>query len=381
MTVSDRCVSTTKQSVPEASEAAAVPALSLLDAVARFTHHRDIDSLNHSFTVSLAQLFQAGHVELYKRASEHGDYSHVLLRCTRAPDGSAELFSSELDRHDPLHEAVRLCRSTTLRQLADGSHQLLMPIHCDGVLIGSLRLHRPQPLETARMLIEGLVEIYANYIGLLNESERDKLTGLYNRRTFDRHLRMLLQQVRRQHAPEVDTAAANGEAHDGRDAGERQRLHVEKRLKLPGSLWLAIVDIDFFKRINDTYGHLYGDEVILLLAQQMRLSFREGEVLFRFGGEEFVVLLTASDRGTAHAALERFRKHIAQYIFPQIGSISVSVGFAVVGHNDYPTTVMDRADKALYYAKQTGRNQVFSYEDLRSQGELGSTPAGSVDLF
>ena len=330
--------------------------LALLDSVAQFTHHRDIDALDHSLTLSLAQLSAAQVVSLYKRAGENGDALRTLVRCVRDADGALSVRSLELDTHDTLHQAPS---SGVHRRLPCGAYQLRVPILRDGVLLGELQLEGHDPLAPLQPLVEGMARIYANYMALIHESEHDKLTGLYNRGALDRHLQRLLKQFR-------GAALLSGD---------------KPPLDRAGEIWLAILDIDHFKRINDTLGHLYGDEVILLLAQQMRTSFRQGDVLFRFGGEEFVVLLGASDADAAHHALDRFRRSVADHVFPQIGCVTVSIGYARVSANDYPATVLDRADKALYFAKNNGRNRLYNYECLRQLGELSASHAGSVDLF
>jgi diguanylate cyclase (GGDEF)-like protein len=346
------------------------PHMRLLDSVAQFTHHRDIDALDHSLTLSLAELTSARVVSLYKRAGESIGQQESLVCCARRADGGFALDSVEPDGDNAAHDSLRHCAAqlrTHAGYAPDGAYHMLVPIHRDGQPIGAIRLESGHPLDAVRPLVDGFARIYANYIGLINESERDKLTGLYNRRTFDRHLQRLLKR-----GPTASSSAMRGHGA----AAEDLRSHR------PGSIWLAILDIDHFKRINDNYGHLYGDEVILLIAQQMRTCFRQSDVLFRFGGEEFVVLLGAADESAAQAALERFRQRVASYVFPQIGCVTVSVGYAKVGDQEYPATIIDRADKALYFAKNSGRNRVFNYEDLLAQGELGDyVAAGSVDLF
>ena len=202
-----------------------------------------------------------------------------------------------------------------------------------------------------------------------HESERDKLTGLYNRRSLERQLQRLLQQ-RSELVRQV--SAALPVAYEQRQAHTGEAPHV----------WLGILDIDHFKRINDNFGHIYGDEVILLLAQQMRASFRQGDALFRFGGEEFVILFSATDEATVKTVLDRFRQRIADYEFPQIGHITISIGYARIGEHDYPASAVDRADQALYYVKQHGRNGIRGYEELGADGLLEQGKmAGTVDLF
>ena len=334
----------------------------LLDSVAAFTHHRDIDALDHSLALSLAKLAPARAVVLCKRALD-GRRLESLVRCAADAHGVFALRACEPDADDSALEPVWRCmdQQQSHAEANADDHRLYVPILHEGRALGALQLEADAPLDGALALAEGFARIYANYITLLNESERDKLTGLYNRRTFERHLQRLF------HRPVAARAVE-----------ERRASHAA-----PDRVWLAIFDIDHFKRINDTYGHIYGDEVILLLAQQMRASFRQGDVLFRFGGEEFVVLLAGHDEAEARGALERFRQRVASYLFPQVGHVTVSVGYALAAMGDYPETVIDRADKALYFAKEHGRNRTHGYEELLGRGALAAeqVSTGSIDLF
>jgi diguanylate cyclase (GGDEF)-like protein len=130
------------------------------------------------------------------------------------------------------------------------------------------------------------------------------------------------------------------------------------------SSWIAILDIDHFKRVNDNFGHLYGDEVLLIFSQLMGKCFRYNDFLFRFGGEEFVVILNLATQKDAVAAFNRFREAIANYNFPTVGRVTVSIGLTRVDGISMPTTQLDHADKALYHAKDSGRNRVILYEDM-----------------
>jgi diguanylate cyclase (GGDEF)-like protein len=89
---------------------------------------------------------------------------------------------------------------------------------------------------------------------------------------------------------------------------------------------LAIIDIDNFKSVNDNFGHLYGDEILIQLAQIIRSSFRDEDLKFRFGGEEFVILLKASSIEACKHTLERFRQNVASQDFPTVGQVTVSIG-------------------------------------------------------
>ena len=231
-------------------------------------------------------------------------------------------------------------------------------IHC------CIRLAYQHPCNAkSRQLIEGIVRIYANHQDLLDYSERDSLTGLLNRKTFDaRFARMTAQCV---------------SSRQNKPPGQAERRHSEQAREN----WLAVVDIDHFKRINDRFGHLYGDEVLILVANILKSSFRANERIFRFGGEEFVILLRSATLENATMVFERLRRAIEAYDFPQVGRVTISLGFVSIS-GDTPVVVLGHADQALYYAKQNGRNQVQLYDRLVAENLLHPENAsGSVEFF
>jgi len=114
----------------------------------------------------------------------------------------------------------------------------------------------------------------------------------------------------------------------------------------------------------------------------MRSCFRFYDQVYRFGGEEFVVLLRCSGEDDAMAALERFREAVRGYVFPQVEHITVSVGFTDVRHGDSPNAAVERADRAVYFAKNHGRDQVRCHAALVRKGLLeDEKKAGDIDLF
>ena len=205
-------------------------------------------------------------------------------------------------------------------------------------------------------LANSILTYYSEHLALIEYAETDTLTGLLNRKSFDEHLFRVLS-----------TASADAQYENSGAHPHRRRIAPSN----PGLRWLALIDIDYFKSVNDTHGHLIGDEVLLLLAQKMQESFRLDDQLFRFGGEEFVAVLQTTERSEAHAVLDRFRRFIETIDFPIVGRITVSVGFTQIDYFDNPLDLVDRADKALYYAKKNGRNRVESYETLHEAGLLG----------
>ncbi len=261
---------------------------------------------------------------------------------------------------------------TEQRSMAEGispvgnTYLLWLPVWLNDKPIACVEMSSATPF-TSQMhaVAEGILCVYRNFQSLLDYSERDSLTGLFNRKTFDENFsKMVLYS---------DAKKSRKEA----PGGERERR------ELPDSeeQWLAVFDIDHFKRVNDEYGHLYGDEVLILLANLLKSSFRACDRTFRFGGEEFVILLRSVTQDNARMILERFRQQVADYPFPQVGRVTVSVGFVRLSGNA-PIVILGRADQALYHAKSNGRNRVCFYDDLLDQGILQpESSSNSVEFF
>ena len=243
---------------------------------------------------------------------------------------------------------------------ADAAHRVVVPLQTPQGIWGLLELTGSAPLTPHSLeLLDGILQTYHNVVGLLDYGERDALTELLNRKTFDGAFFKATAEQQRDELPE---------------GGERRHTHPD------AGVWLAVLDIDHFKHVNDNYGHLIGDEVLLLLARLMRSSFRFHDLLYRFGGEEFVVLMRCDSVEHAHSALERLRERVQAYSFPQVGSITVSIGFSVLLAHDTPSGAFGRADKAVYHAKEHGRNQVCNYQDLVTSGAIVEQVAEGMDV-
>ncbi len=158
-----------------------------------------------------------------------------------------------------------------------------------------------------------------------------------------------------------------------------RRGHIEAELRrqvkawerLPEDFSILLLDIDFFKRVNDTHGHAVGDEVLRRLATRAQETLRGSDIFGRWGGEEFIVLLPATPLSQAVEAGERLRLAIADLTFTGEGGrrfcITVSVGVAQLAPGETADTLTERADKALYAAKSAGRNRVLAYEPGQTQ--------------
>jgi len=213
-------------------------------------------------------------------------------------------------------------------------------------------------------MVNGLLGIYRNFYAVLSDSQLDMLTGLPNRKTFDETINKIYldRPLATEHVPTNRRTDLNGKN---------------------ATFWLGMADIDNFKRINDNWGHLYGDEVLLLTSQLMQAHFRENDYMFRFGGEEFVIILSAPTQEKALMAFERFRVAMEEYSFPQIGQVTVSIGVIKMDPKIFTATLLDHADKALYHAKNSGRNQTCTYDELLKKGlvEEKEIISGEIEFF
>jgi diguanylate cyclase (GGDEF)-like protein len=195
-------------------------------------------------------------------------------------------------------------------------------------------------------LMTGFLQIYRNFFSLMQHAQTDQLTGLANRKTFDDCVAKVYELV-----------------------PEEQESTVDERrgIKNP-HYWLVMVDIDHFKSVNDRFGHLFGDEVLVVLSKIMKESFRDGDMIFRFGGEEFVIIIRCSDLDSCRATLERFRGKVEKRSIPQVGTVTISLGATRMARETFAATLVDYADQALYHSKRNGRNQLTFFEELMANG-------------
>lgn len=333
----------------------------LLRSLASLIEKPEIKALQVSLVQTLGQLIEAETISLYdirtlkQIDAEHAeDYLVPVGLDDGILDDEAPLLLLREDKGcmDCLNskKLVITAGGNADRPLLRFIHPILGVKGVSGFLVIEATRHVERDQEMATIFLG----FFRNYILLLNDNQRDHLTGLLNRKSFDDKVMKMI----------LSLGAANKRAAD------------------KTSYCLAMLDIDHFKRVNDTHGHLMGDEVLLHFSQCMNETFRDYDLLFRIGGEEFVVILRNVDAERATAVLERFRKVVETHYFPQVGQVTASIGATFVGEHDLPATAVDRADQALYYVKAHGRNQVAFYERLVEQGHLQyQQKQGDVELF
>ena len=181
--------------------------------------------------------------------------------------------------------------------------------------------------------VQLLFSFYCHQFTSIEGVYRDSLTGLYNRRAFDQRMAALIEHSR----------------------------HPARRSRASQPAVFALLDIDHFKEVNDRYGHVQGDEMLTQLACMMSDSFREYDLLFRYGGEEFALVLMDMDESLSQAALERFRRRVEETEFVNGHRMTVSIGYCRFEPEHGIKGLIERADKALYAGKRGGRNLVRRY--------------------
>jgi len=319
----------------------------ILSKIADFTGHRDLGLLEASLLKTVDEMFAPEWSTIY-RVEMPGDHA------------SPPEFSSALEHGKPVTDPF----AESFCDLLDLEDVVAVPILSRARLVlGHVAVKRKGGLnEQEQNQIAAVFRIYDNYLEVLREAQVDKLTGLLNRHTFDTQLEQALELARRGSRKSSNPSAA--------DAGQAVRM------------FLGEIDIDHFKRVNDNFGHLYGDEVLLIVAQLMLRNFRKNDLVYRFGGEEFVVIVASDDLRGAIESFERLRKTIEEHPFPQVGQVTISIGITELRDAAMPVQLLGHADQALYYAKEHGRNQVCFYEDLvSSQSIIVKENSGELILF
>jgi diguanylate cyclase (GGDEF)-like protein len=191
------------------------------------------------------------------------------------------------------------------------------------------RKFRQSEIEQIENLLAALLYPLRNallYRAAIHSAFLDSLTGIKNRTAFDSNF--------------------------SRDIEYSHRKQSE--------LSLIVLDIDLFKHINDNYGHIVGDNVLRLIAESVEQTIRSSDALYRYGGEEFTIVLNGTDEAGALLLAERIRQNVERLAIETLKDkqITISLGVAALQENEAASELFQRADSALYQAKRDGRNRV-----------------------
>ena len=281
-----------------------------------------------------------------------------VLQTTLDPDELISLLMRELQAHVPFDglrysnpaRGIDLIKGEMTRHSA--TYKLTIQAHNLGEVgffrssrFGSGEIHR---LENLLVALIYPLRNSLEYQRALHQALTDPLTGANNRGAMDMVLRREVELARRNNQP----------------------------------LSVILLDIDFFKQVNDTYGHSAGDLCLKSVAGCVRDSIRSSDLLFRCGGEEFLILLSQTELEGATLLAERIRHRVAELNLAVIGGahLSVSLGATEMHNDDTAESLFERSDKALYKAKRTGRNKVEVLQNSVSTARESSAPGADVRL-
>lgn len=340
-------------------------ASNLFNQVVDLTAIRDVELLEHSLLGTIYEYLKPLDLRIFRLDSEGAlmtqiAYNQEQARAFNKQDLTLDPAVVEMLAYMQTHEI------TEHTEPLDAGYMTLYGLHKTTVSSLYMQvLNHDRLSRENRHLLLGMLQIFKNYIGLLAENITDPLTGLLNRKSFDHAMEKVYQSM-------AAACDAKGEA----EAGDRRR-------STSGEFWLAMLDIDHFKSINDTYGHVYGDDVLILLSQILRSSFRDDDLLFRFGGEEFVLLIRCESSDNARGALQRLLDRVEAYNFPRVERVTISAGVVAIDRQTFSGTLLDYADQALYSSKENGRNRVTFFEDMLAAGttEKQQISTGGIELF
>ncbi len=211
---------------------------------------------------------------------------------------------------------------------------LMVPVQRSGQLMGAFELYLPESREIRESQTELLLGVAAQAAMAISHAQlfqaqeenalTDELTRLPNRRYMAQRFLQEMQRARRHHK----------------------------------GLAFVMIDIDHFKNVNDTYGHLQGDQVLAELAKILIACKRDSDVAARYGGEEFALILHETNEAGAMTLAERIRASVEEATFPGGLKLTISIGVAATDEESRFTSLMEKADEALYEAKEGGRNRV-----------------------
>jgi len=290
--------------------------------------------IQHAFHVHHVSLFLREESELILRAHQ-GTMTPCIPNNGRFP-ASAEPWAGILEASGTMVEKDLASKPRGFRLFEEAASRMSIPLISFGQTLGVLTLHSSDPdafRESELQPLESVADICANSIQNVHYVERvkqlaylDGLTGIFNRRFFEMRIMEEIERARRYSA----------------------------------GMAIVMTDIDQFKKLNDEFGHLLGDEVLRQVSSIFHQNLRKIDVVCRYGGEEFALLLPQTSAAQAMVVAEKLRKLTEGWQFPGVPRpVTISAGVAAFPDDGASRDELVRAaDNALYAAKQAGRNQV-----------------------
>ncbi|MCL1037287.1 GGDEF domain-containing protein [Shewanella submarina] len=305
----------------------------VLNSVVQLTGKRQIRALGESLVDTIHNSLDATAVAFVAVNSPIHFPACMLPKKNALPESS-------------LLDCVQKCsrQNQMVSERHDDSVLTALPIMVNGITVKVLLIKSIMEMSEHQIsLLTGFARVYENFLNVMLDMETDSLTGLLNKKAYYSQVLAVLED---------DDSAVCEESGD------------------PKFFWLVIFDVDKFKKINDTFGHLYGDEILLLVANTMIKVFDDEDLLFRFGGDEFVVLLSPRTKEKAREVLKQFQQEIACIRNDKLWPVRCSIGGVNASGAENPTDLLVQADRALYYVKENGRGKIAFYCDLLDDGVM-----------
>ncbi|MEC4728556.1 GGDEF domain-containing protein [Shewanella sp. D64] len=309
----------------------------VLESVVQMTGQRQLDSLAESLVSTVRQMVNAKQVEILKVDTDLAlDEAVTQL-----------VLQSNETAHNVLLECLK--RRSTVKFASNKLEQAATPIMLKDVVVMILWVTCEHISNQDEQMLKGFSKVYENFLSIVIESETDPLTGLLNRKAFLPRLTKAAKVIKQ----EAIDCVINPQTCD---------LSAKR-------YWLCIFDIDKFKVINDTFGHLYGDEILIDLVRVMKSTFSELDSMFRFGGDEFVIIMSKREKAEMLNLCEDFSHKLSIHHGREV-KVTISMGIIEINCQEEPSELLVKADKALYYIKETGRDRIGLYEDLIADGSI-----------
>ncbi|RMF93561.1 MAG: GGDEF domain-containing protein [Nitrospinota bacterium] len=303
--------------------------------ITSLTAEKPVRSLKRVLEQGKARILEYVQQEKAYFQEREAEFKHIIELLTT---GIASLTEENKVFHARLYQRSSQLEKITylndIRKIKEELRQEIMEIkRC-------IRQKQSQDAQRMEALSRQMESLKIDFEQAKKASLTDGLTGVYNRAAFDQYMAKLVEQS-----------------------------SISRR-----SFTLILLDIDDFKRINDTYGHRVGDRVLIALVQQCRAFIRKDDFMARYGGEEFAIILPDTSLRTALRKARKICKTIAatRYTVDELAeeiqklSFTVSMGVGIWRDGDTVASLIDRTDKALYQAKRAGKNRVVSERELPS---------------
>jgi diguanylate cyclase (GGDEF)-like protein len=309
----------------------------VLESIVQMTERCQLDSLAESLVSTVREMVNVEQVESLK-VDSHLEPDEVINNLITLSAESAA---------DVLVECLKSC--STVKLSSGVFEQIAIPILLKDAVVMILWITSEHFSAQDVQMLKGFSKVYENFLSIVIESETDPLTGLLNRKAFLPRLIKVARLIKE----ELDDYAVT----------PQESALSSKRY------WLCIFDIDKFKVINDTFGHLYGDEILIDFVKVMKATFSELDSMFRFGGDEFVIIMSKRNKAEMMKLCEEFSHKLSIHHGKEV-QVTISMGIIEINSVEESSELLMKADKALYYVKETGRNNIGIYEDLIQDGSI-----------